>query len=795
MDESLAALLRGFRTALGISQEALAERCGLSTRAIGDIETGAAHSPRLVTLMLISDALGLSKADRTRLQDAARMAVSSGAAVSTLASSALHGAALEGRDADVARLSALLARADARLVTLVGPAGVGKTSLARRVAIERAQHVADGAAIVELASIKEPSLVPAAVARALGLRQPARNAAREAVANYLRECDCVLILDNLEHLRPAARWIGALVSACPRLTVLATSRERLHLAAEHVYAVGPLASDAAVRLFVQRAKAAKPEFELTEANAAAVATIVEHLEGLPLAIELAAPRLLLLPPNALAARLERRLPLLADGALDRPERQQTMQGAIAWSYDLLTNDERSLFERLSVLAGGGTLEAAAAVAGSDVPERSILARLAPLAEKNMLVFEDAGGQPRVAMLEMLREFAQDRLARNGELAATQRSHAAYVLRVARRGEREFYEREYPNVQAALEWAAGCRELDFGFQLIGAIWRFWQLQGRIVEGLDWISRFLRMEAASPNSVSATHHAAVLHASAALESALGNFQEALASYEQAIALQRALRDDAGLAASLASLGLVLQFRGEHLEAERANVESLEISGRLGNDAGVAAGLSNLALLAYGRGDLQRAAGLAEESAATYRRLDNQSGLANALVKIGLIAMAYEKYESAEELFGEALAVQQAAGDVGSMHQSLANLAAVAHRRGDHELSLTRFGEALDLLAAVRDKSALAKTLEDFAFTVAALDDPSRAARLLGAAQTLRNTIGLPIFPIERERHDAEVSAIRGCLGDDAFLVQWRIGISMTLERALDEARSGTRTCRPG
>jgi predicted ATPase/transcriptional regulator with XRE-family HTH domain len=779
MGESLAELLRGYRLAAGISQEALAERCGLSARAVSDIETGAAQSPRLVTLMLVAEALGLSQVDRSRLQDAARKRLSNGTTLATPADSALRAVVLEGRDADVTRLSALLVRNDVHLVTLVGPAGVGKTSLALCVAVACAPSVGGGTTVVELAAIKEPSHVPAAVA---------------AAAGDLREREHLLVLDNLEHLTPAARWIESLLAANPQLTVLATSREPLHLAGEHVYNVRPLATHAAMRLFVQRAQAAKPDFVLTEANAGAVASIVEHLEGLPLAIELAAPRLLLLPPSALAARLERRLPLLS-GGLDRPERQRTMRAAIAWSYDLLSKDERSLFERLSVLEGGGTLEAAAAVAGSDASERSILARLAPLVEKNVLALEERNGEPRVSMLEMLREFAHDRLALNGEFAAVERAHAEYALRCVARGDRAFFDQEYRNIRAALEWASRCREVEFGFALIAEIWPFWRLDGRNAEGLDWVARFLHLNAASLAGVSPALHAAVLHADATLESALGNFSEALASCEQAIALQRAAGDDAALAASLALFGVVLQFRGDGDGAERAQTESLEIRRRLRDEDGVAACLSYKALLAYCSGDLAGAASLAQESAAICRRFNNQTGLANALLRVGLVAMAEDANQRAGEAFSEAFALQQAARDHGSLHYSLANLAAVAQRLGNDELALARFRETFDLLAAVRDKYALAKAFEDFAVMIASRDDPSRAARLFGAAAMLRHAIGSPVFPVERERYDAEATAIRGNLGDETFLVQWRIGISMTLERALDEAREGTRTFRPG
>lgn len=797
MAEALGELLRAFRSAALLSQEALAERSGISTRTVSDIERGSGR-PRLITVMLLAEALGLSPGDRERLRDTARKPAAQPAGTTFSAESVLRAVALVGRGADVARASALLARDDLRLVTLVGPAGVGKTSLAINVASARAGAFEHGAAMAELASIAEPSFVPAAVARALGMHESAGTPASEAVAAYLRARNTLLVLDNLEHLLRAATWIGTLLAQCPRLSILATSREPLHLRSEHVYAVHPLGNDAAVCLFVERAQVVKPDFKLDATNAAAVDTIVNHLDGLPLAIELAAPRLLLLPAKALAARLERRLPLLGDGAADRPERQQTMHGAIVWSYDLLSDAEQRLFRRLGVLQGGGTLDAAAAVAHDEDEERSILFRLAPLVEKNMLLLaEDADAEPRVSMLETLREFAYERLAESGELVDAQRRLAEYVLQFTTGAERQLtsssqrrqlarLERDHANVAAALEWAACNAQIDIGFRILSELWRFWWLQGYLNEGIAWIARFLPLRRAAPDGVANALYAKVLRGHVVLLSALGSFDEALAACDEAIAVQRRLGDDAGLAASLTSLGVIYQFQGEYDRSEDAHTESLSIRRRIGDGAGVATALSNLSSVAYTKNDLGRAAELANESIAIYRRLGHESGLAHALTKLGLVAVSERKYASAEELFKECLRLQRAIGNSGSVMYSLVNLGSVAHKRGDDELALERYREALDLLDSVPNKSAVAKTLEDIAAALAALDDPSRAARLFAAADALRRTLRSPLFPSERAEYEAEVAAVRKRLGDEAFDAQWHIGSSLTPERALDEAR---------
>ncbi len=727
--------------------------------------------------MLLGEALGLSPSDRLRLEEAGRKSAAAGVSLSVSPALALRETPLEGRERDVEQVVALFARDATRLVTLTGPPGVGKTSLAINVAIALAGEYEDGAALADLATVEEASLVPEAVARALGIR--------ETAAAYLGERSLLLVLDNLEHLTPATAWIAELLAASPRITILATSRGPLHLPLERVYAVQPLDGAAAARLFVQRARAVKPDFELTEKNAAAVAGIVEHLDGLPLAIELAASRVLTLPPRALVAPLQRRLPLLADGALDRPPRQQTMHAAIAWSYDLLSEEERQLFRILSVLAGGGSLEAAAVLAG-DGGARPILERLAPLVEKSLITLEqDSTGEPRVAMLEMLREFGQERLAQSGELAAARRVHAQLVLDFVRRDAPD-YAREQRNIEAALEWAQSRGETEFGLRMIGALWRFWWLRRHLAEGIRWIATFCALRNAAPSGVDDALYATALAAKAALLSALGNFNEALGPCEEAIALQRAAGDDAGLAVSLTSLGVIMHFCAERARAENAHAESLQISERLGDEAGVAACLSNLASLALSAGDVAGAQEPAQRSVAMYRRFEDRSGLSHALTALGQVAVARREYARAEELFHEALVLQRAVGDFGSPHDALANLAAAAHRRGEHELALARYGEAFDLLGAVPNKAALAWMLEGLAAATAAVGDAARAARLLGAARTLRTAVGAPVSPAQRAEYEAEVAAVRATLGDDAFLVQWRIGLSMTLERALDEVR---------
>ncbi len=502
-------LLKRYRVAAGLTQEMLAERARLSRRGISDLERGVSDLPRLTTMALLIPALDLSPQDRAILEAAARGADRSPSPRFRLGGLPLLSAELIGRVRECDALRALLARPEVRLVTVTGPPGVGKTSLAVRVAADNRDLFPDGVAFVGLAAVEDVALVPAAIGEALGLPGGDDASLVERAAASLGDARLLLLLDNFEHVAPAADLLGDLVAACPRITLLVTSRTMVRVRGAHDLPVPPLATPdpshlptveilarvPSVDLFVRRAQAIKPDYRLTPGNARAIADICIRLDGLPLAIELAAAAVTLLPPSALLAQMERRLPLLTHGAYDSPARQRTMRDAIAWSYDLLSADEQALFRRLAVFCGGCTLEAAQTVGAPpgtpgpyaprplDWPSlhaSDTLGELVSLVAKNLVrQQEDPDGEARLDMLEILREYGRERLLESGEEAAARRAHAAYyreladTARAAWHGPdgaawRERLEREYDNLRAALNWATEARDTDLGRGLAAAL---------------------------------------------------------------------------------------------------------------------------------------------------------------------------------------------------------------------------------------------------------------------------------------------------------------------------------------
>ncbi len=607
---------------------------------------------------------------------------------------------LIGREQEVQDVRSLLLRDDVRLVTLTGPGGTGKTRLALQVASDLVHDFPDGVWLVPLAPISDPELLISAVARALGLREAGGRSLWDTVASYLKEKRLLLILDNFEQILPAAPPVADLLAGCPNFTALVTSRAVLHLRGEHEYEVPPLALPklaratsaealgqyAAVALFIQRAVAVRSDFRLTGGNAPAVAEICRRVDGLPLAIELAAARVRLLAPQALLDRLERRLPLLTGGARDLPARQQTLRNAIAWSYDLLAPAEQALFRRLGVFVGGFTLEAAEAVCQVEA-RLDTLDSLGSLMEHSLLRSAEAlDGEPRFGMLETIREYALEQLETSGEASEVRRRHAEFYLALAEHAEprirsgreqREWLARlevEHDNLREALDRSlAAASGVETALRLAGTLRWFWWTRGHLTEGRNWLERAL----AAGSGASASLRANALHGSGGLAWSQGAFDRSETLLAESLALRRGLGDRAGIASSLAGLAHIARDRRDYDRAVVLFEECLALYRELGDRAGIADAVGDLGHIASLKGEYARAASLYAESLATFRELGDEAGIAWSLHNQGELACSQGAHERAIVLLRESLVLRGKLGDRAGVADSLERVAVVVAR----------------------------------------------------------------------------------------------------------------------
>jgi predicted ATPase/DNA-binding CsgD family transcriptional regulator len=670
---------------------------------------------------------------------------------------------LVGREREVAALRALLADEGERLVTLTGPGGVGKTRLAVAVAASVAACFPDGARFVGLAAVSDPALVAPTVAQALGVREAGEAPLPERLAAALREERLLLVMDNVEQVVEAAPLVADLLAACPGLGVLATSRVRLRLSGEREYPVPPLAlpapaaagsadavaGAAAVRLFVERGRAVRPDFALTEANAHAVAEVCRRLDGLPLALELAAARVKVLPPPALLARLGRALPLLTGGGRDLPARQRTMRDAVAWSHDLLAAKERALFRRLSVFVGGCTLEAAEAVAG-DVGV-DVLDGVAALADASLLRAEDgAGGEPRYLLLETVREFGLERLAAAEDEAEVRDRHAAWCLWLAERAEaaawgpeqRGWFDRlqaDYGNVRAALARSLD-REDATGLRLAAAMGAFWTIRGPLGEARAWLDRALAIALA--DATPAALRARVLVAAGIVAFRQWDVPRAEALLREGVALWRAAGDARGLAEALFFHGLT---RPDDDPATLAQFE----------DA-----LARLRELAH--------------PLTPY-----------ALMNVGEKACALGDEARGIALLEEAHAQHLGHGDQWGAAASLFRWAGLERDRGQEVRAVALALEGMNLFLEQGDQAAAIECLACLTGLAAAMGRPEPAGRLIGATDRLREQLGIALTP-DFERWDGR-TAVRAKLGEGRAAEAFAAGRTLPLAAVISEARA--------
>jgi non-specific serine/threonine protein kinase len=680
---------------------------------------------------------------------------------------------LVGRETEITGVSDLLGDPAVRLLTLTGPGGMGKTRLALAVAERVVPDFPDGVVFVPLAPLGDPTFVPSGIAQRLGVREVAGQTLAERLTTHLVDKQMLVILDNFEHLLPAAPFVTELLTACPGLKALVTSRAPLHLSGEHIFPVPPLslpdpgqlpllqelAQTEAVRLFVDRAQALKPGFVLTDENAPAVAEIVRRLDGLPLALELAAARVPVLSPAALLARLDRRLPLLTGGVHDLPERQRTLRNTISWSYDLLPPHEQALFRRLAVFAGGCTLEAVEAVAGPEMdPAIDALDGLMSLVDKSLLrTGDDPDDEPRFGMLETVREFGLEQLDAVGETDEIRRRQGAYYVAMAVRTHPvmsgsyddrrwlDLLEAEDDNLWSVLSWSLESGEIEVGLRLANRMFLYWYMRTRrLTEARAWLDRGLEQDRLGGASDG------VLAPALICASALAHLQ-----------------DDVGRAQTMAE-------------------DALAIFERIGPPRDVAWAHYILAIPVYMQGDCSRAEQLYQEAVEQFLAEGDRWWVAEALLGLAHIAVDHGDYQRAAAVYEESLQLSQQVGSSSCAASAKSGLGFLARRRGDPVTAHRLFQESLAVWDEIDDPASVVVCLEAIAATACSLGAPFRAAQLLGAAEALRERMGYPIPRGALLTYQQTVAGIQSSLSMIQFSTAWLEGRGMSGAEAIALSR---------
>jgi predicted ATPase/DNA-binding winged helix-turn-helix (wHTH) protein len=699
---------------------------------------------------------------------------------------------LVGREREVSDASDLLLRGDVRLLSLTGPGGAGKTRLGIAVAEAVADRFSGGVVFVNLASIMQADQVGISLVDALEIQQVANRTIPQLVGDSLKGVGpFLLLLDNFEQVLPAAGVVSDLLRTCPSLKVLVTSRSCLRVYGEQEFPVTPLAQGSAVELFAHRAAAVWPDFAITPENETAVGEICTRLDGLPLAIELAAARTRMLPPSAILDRLDHPLQLLTGGALDLPERQQTLRKAIDWSHGLLNEDEQRLFRRLSVFVGGCSLESAEAVCNTRADlETDLFDGLSSLVDKNLVQCLDrTQAEPRFAMLETIREYAMEKLKESGEQFATRRAHSAYCLVLAEEGNPELNssertawltrcDHEIENLRSALDWLFETVNADWSLRLCVALFRFWDMREHLSEGRARLETVRTMAGLDfPKE-----RARVSLFLGALATAQGDYKAAEGFLKEGLSLYEELDDEPGIAASLNALAISTRDGGDLVAAQTNFERSLACWRLLSDRSAVARCLHNLANVVRARGDYPRARWALGEAKEIFQELGDRSGAAWSTNQLGDIAHATGDIAGARLLYERALTIFRDAGDPWGSARSLADLGSIHCEQGSYSSANAAFREALKVFAALEHRRGVARVLEGYACLAVAEEQAERALTLAAAATELRRLISAPLSQAEQSPLDKTLQRARKALTESEARNACNRGSTMSLEDAI-------------